>query len=142
MAASRGLTLLELLVVLAIVGVVSAALWTSWYTGADRRLDRQAETLQSQIEAVRIQARLRGQAVEWAWDEQGWSWRGLPSEALPELPRRQTWLLPATAVHLEPTQAQLRLGPEPMGPPWRLELHHGAQRRALVFAGWGAVRLE
>lgn len=138
----RGLTLLELLVVLTIVGIASVGVVQAWRGDADRRLDRLATELRDQIEAVRALARASGARAELAWDEQGLRWRGLPEGTLPELPRARPWPLENVAPTLEPPQPVLALGTEPMGPPWRLTLRHGERTRTLAFDGWGAVRVE
>ncbi|TSE18856.1 type II secretion system protein H [Tepidimonas alkaliphilus] len=138
----RGLTLLELLVVLAIVGIASVGVVQAWRGDADRRLDRLATELRDQIEAVRALARASDTRAELAWDAEGLRWRGLPEGALPELPRARPWPLENVALTLEPPQPTLKLGTEPMGPPWRLTLRHGERTRTLAFDGWGAVRVE
>lgn len=138
----HGLTLLELLVVLAIVGIASVGVLQAWRGDADRRLDRLATELRDQIEAVRALARASGLRAELAWDAQGLRWRGLPQGALPELPRARPWPLDNVALTLEPPQPTLALGSEPMAAPWRLTLRHGERMRTLAFDGWGAVRVE
>ncbi|MDM7456563.1 MAG: prepilin-type N-terminal cleavage/methylation domain-containing protein [Tepidimonas sp.] len=138
----RGLTLLELLVVLAIVSIASIGVAQAWRGDADRRLDRLATELRDQIEVVRVLARAGGTAAKLSWDAQGLHWHGLPDAALSELPRVRPWPLPDVALTLEPPQSALVLGSEPMGPPWRLTLRHGERARTLAFDGWGAVRLE
>lgn len=138
----RGLTLLELLVVLAIVGLTSVGVVQAWRGDVDRRLDRLATELRDQIEAVRALARASGMGAELAWDAQGLHWHGLPDTALPDLPRARSWPLQDLALTLDPPQPVLIIGTEPMGSPWRLILRHGERTRTLAFDGWGAVRVE
>lgn len=135
-----GLTLLELLVVLAIVALASAGVLQAWSSSPDRALDRQAAQLQAQIEAVRAYARAAGITATLEWDDNGVRWTGLPEHALPELPRQQPWLRAGTHAWLEPTAlTSLVIDPEPMGSPWRLTLQTDTHQRTLVFDGWSGV---
>mgnify|MGYP001627190445 CR=1 FL=1 len=135
----QGFTLLELLVVLAIVGAVSVGVMHAWSASPDRALDRQVAQLQAQIEVVRAYTRAAGITATLSWDDQGVRWGGLPQHALPELPRFEPWMRPGTSASLDAEQPYVAIGPEPMGTPWRLTLEVDARQRTLVFDGWSGV---
>jgi general secretion pathway protein H len=103
-ARTRGFTLLELLVVVAIMAMATAGVSLSLRDSAQTQLEREAQRLVALIEAARAQSRAGGVAVRWQANAQGFSFDGLPA-----LPR--AWLSPDTAVRGADT---LLLGPEPI----------------------------
>ncbi len=83
-----GFTLLELLVVVALIAVATAGVSLSLRDSADSALERDAERLANLLETARAQARANGSAVVWRaqarGDSQGFVFEGLPPRACPE----------------------------------------------------------
>mgnify|MGYP003588274917 CR=1 FL=1 len=101
-----GFTLLELLVVLAIIAVAAAGVSFALRDQAGAPLERDAQRLAALLESARARSRLSGQPVRWLADAQGFHFEGLPAEALPG-----NWLAPDTRVV---GGRVLVLGPEPV----------------------------
>jgi general secretion pathway protein H len=116
---ARGFTLLELLVVVALIAVATAGVSLSLRDSADSALERDAERLTTLLEAARAQARANGSPVVWRTQTEGDShhfvFEGLPPPGLP-----QHWLAASTRV--EPRTA-LSLGPEPLIEPSAVALY-------------------
>ncbi len=107
-----GFTLLELLVVVAIIAFASAGVALSMRDGAQTSLEREGERLAVLFESARAQSRANGNTVVWrVLEGGGFRFEGLPAEALPG-----QWLTSDVAV--APNTAIL-LGPEPIiGAQW------------------------
>ena len=101
-----GFTLLELLVVVAIVAVASAGVAFALRDAGGPPLEREAQRLGALLESARARSRLTGQPVRWVADEQGFRFEGLPRGALPD-----RWLEAGTHVV---GRGVLVLGPEPV----------------------------
>ena len=112
----RGFTLLELLVVLAIVGLAMAGVGLALRDNGGTLLEREGERLAALLEAGRAQSRASGVAVRWRADGQGFHFDGLPDKALPT-----QWLDAQTQVR---GPGQLWLGPEPLIGPQQVTLAH------------------
>lgn len=126
-AVPAGFTLLELLVVVAIIAIASAGVSFAVRDAAGASLDREAQRLAALLEAGRAQSRLGGQPVTWRAVEGAFRFEGLPPDALPG-----QWLTPGTAVQ---GTAQLVLGPEPIiGPQAVVITHADAPGRSLRVA--------
>jgi general secretion pathway protein H len=105
-AAAAGLTLLELMVVVALIAITTAAASLSLRDSADARVEREAVRLASLLESARARSRASGMPVVWQLREHGFSFEGLPERALP-----QQWLEPSMQVR---SGAPVLLGPEPL----------------------------
>ncbi len=126
-AAPAGFTLLELLVVVAIIAIASAGVSFAVRDAAGASLDREAQRLAALLEAGRAQSRLAGQPVVWRAVDGAFRFEGLPRDALPH-----DWLTPGTSVQ---GTALLVLGPEPIIGPQALVLTHAdAPGRSLRVA--------
>ena len=110
----RGFTLLELLVVIALIAVATAGVGLSLRDSADNALERDAERLAALLEAGRAQARANGLPVVWRIQASGFVFEGLPPPGLP-----QNWLSDSTRAA---PNATLTLGPEPLIGPQALAL--------------------
>ena len=97
---ARGFTLLELLVVLAIVGLALGGASLALRDSGAALLTREGERLAALLEAGRAQSRASGVPVRWQADAQGFRFEGLP--------------------------AALWLGPEPLIGPQAVQLVHPA----------------
>jgi general secretion pathway protein H len=106
----KGFTLLELLVVVALIAVATAGVSLSLRDSADSALDRDAERLASLLETGRAQARANGIPVVWRANSQGAS-QGFVFEGLPPPGLPRDWLTPTTRI--APDTA-VTLGPEPL----------------------------
>ncbi len=138
--AQRGFTLIELMIVVALialgVGLVSLAL----RDGASTRLHTEAQRLGALLDAARAESRASGLAVSWrlaALDDdadfrfvRGWGTRAQPLE----LPTR--WLDPRVRADIGGASAVL-LGPEPVIGAQRIVLRLGDQQLQLATDGLG-----
>jgi general secretion pathway protein H len=101
-----GFTLLELLVVVAIIAMASAGVSFALRDSAATQLEREAQRLAALLESARAQSRTSGVVVRWHTTEQGFRFEGVPPNTLPE-----QWLADTTRVQ---GTAMLVLGPEPI----------------------------
>jgi general secretion pathway protein H len=115
-AFNRGFTLLELLVVVAIIAIASAGVAFAMRDSGQAVLDREAERLSALLELARAQSRASGTAVHWWPTPQGpddFRFDGLPPGTLPT-----RWL--ASGIAAQPMTAgqvaitALQLGPDPI----------------------------
>lgn len=113
---SGGFTLLELLVVLAIIALATAGVGLALRDSGQATLDREAERLSALLESARAQSRASGIAVRWRPTPQGpgnFIFDGLQPDTLPT-----AWL--ADGITAQPLAADgsavpaLQLGPEPI----------------------------
>jgi general secretion pathway protein H len=131
---ARGFTLIEVLLVLAIiavsVGLVSVALRDS--TAA--RLEEEGARLAALLEMARAEARVAGAAVYWVpgHTDDGRDWRFVGLGAAQALPVR--WLDPATQAQVVGTTAVM-LGPDAILPAQRIVLRLGEQKLELSSDG-------
>jgi general secretion pathway protein H len=104
--AARGFTLLELLVVVAIIAIASAGVSFALRDSQATQLEREAQRLAALLESGRAQSRSSGIPVRWYATAGGFRFEGVPPNALPE-----RWLSETTQVVGAST---LQLGPEPI----------------------------
>lgn len=103
---AAGFTLLELLVVLAIIAFASAGVAFALRDTAGDPLEREAQRLAALFDSARARSRLSGLPVRWVAVDDGFRFEGLPANALPN-----HWLSPDTVVT---GRRVLVLGPEPV----------------------------
>ena len=115
-AASRGFTLLELLVVISIMALATAGVSIAMRDNGQTVLEREGARLAALLESGRAQSRATGAMVRWRVTEQGFRFEGLPPSALPS-----QWLDPGIIVR---GQAIVVLGPEPLIGPQQVILSH------------------
>jgi general secretion pathway protein H len=109
-----GFTLLELLVVVALIAVATAGVGLALRDNAESALARDAQRLTSLLEAARAQARASGVAAQWQPTAAGFEFSGLPRHTWPS-----QWLNDSTSAFVN---APLVLGPEPMIGPQTVRL--------------------
>ena len=116
----QGFTLLELLVVVALIAVATAGVSLSLRDSAQSALLRDAERLAVLLETGRAQARANGLPVVWRTQDnssnplQSFVFEGLPPPGLP-----QNWLTKSTRAA---TGSAITLGPEPLIEPQAVAL--------------------
>lgn len=135
---ARGFTLLELLVVVAIVAMASLGVGLALRDSSDTALQREAQRLAALLESARAQSRLSGLSVSWRPVAGGFQFEGLSGTPLPT-----TWLQSDTLVETPAVQSAgqsttpgapvLWLGPEPI---------IGAQTLTLVSGAPGSHRVQ
>jgi general secretion pathway protein H len=109
-AAQTGMTLLELLVVVAIIALGTVGVGLAVRDSGQNQLEQEAQRLSALLETARAQSQASGAAVHFVLTAQGFAWEGLPPESPgnPGLPTR--WLSPNTTAMIVSASAQ-RLGP-------------------------------
>jgi general secretion pathway protein H len=136
---SAGFTLLELLVVVAIVAMVSAGVGFSMRDASQATLERDAERLAMLLESARARSRVMGVPVRWRATPTGFKFEGLSASDLP-----QQWL--DTDTFAAPNTggasgaASLLLGPEPIIEVQELVLASRAQPGKTVRLATDGVR--
>lgn len=147
-----GFTLLELLIVVAIIALASSVVALALPDPGATRLEREAQRLATLLEGGRAQARALGLPVYWTLgaaparpgaDPQtlpdDFHFDGLPANS--DLPTR--WLDAGSAadpegalqVELQPPRPAVQLGPEPVIPAQRIVLRLGDRRATLATDG-------
>lgn len=123
-ARNRGFTLLELMVVVAIIALATTSVSFALRDSPQVQLEREAERLAALLESARAQSRATGVPVRWHNTADGFRFDGLPAQALP-----QHWLGPDTGVR---GATSIQLGPEPIIGPQAVVLSNARQpERAL-----------
>ncbi|CAN5683013.1 type II secretion system minor pseudopilin GspH [soil metagenome] len=130
---SGGFTLLELLVVVAIMAIASAGVSFAMRDSSQTQLEREAQRLAALLESARAQSRASGVPVRWRVTAQGFVFEGLPVDALPN-----NWIAPGIlaqgAGDAPAGPASLQLGPEPIIGKQSITLSAGAVGRTLRIA--------
>lgn len=117
MQRQRGLTLLELLVVLAIIAISSAGVALAMRDNAQTLLEREAQRLIAKLEAARAQSRAQGVPIVWRATASGFLIE-TPLVGADFAPQSEDWLSVDTS-----TDAQaIALGPEPIIAPATITL--------------------
>ena len=128
----RGFTLIELMVVVALIAVATAGVTLSLRDSAADALERDAQRLAAVLESARAQSRASGAAVVWQAQGNGYALQGLPRPA-----PTQTWLSDNTRVQ---PSAPVVLGPEPLIPSQCIELYSASQPQQRLWVGSDGLR--
>jgi len=132
---NAGFTLLELLVVVAIVAMVSAGVGFAMRDSSQVQLDRDAERLAALLVSARAQSRVTGASVRWRADVGGFHFEGLPEAEQP-----QPWLDADTTVISATGATPVLLGPEPIIGPQEIVLISRSQPGKTVRLATDGVR--
>jgi general secretion pathway protein H len=131
-ARRRGFTLLELLVVLAIMAIATAGATLALRDPDRQALQREGERLAALLESGRAWSRSNGQALKWRAEPGGFRFVGRQAQE-----PAQPWLRPEVVVEWPRGNAQreLVLGPEPILAAQSLVLRLRNQRLNLATDG-------
>lgn len=114
-----GFTLIELMVVVALIAIATAGASLALRDSADSALERDAQRLAAVLESARAQARASDAPAMATVDSQGFLITGLPDKR-----ERQAWL---SAQTLASVAGPIVLGPEPLIPPQQIVLRSSAR---------------
>lgn len=131
---ARGFTLLELIVVIAIIAVATAAVSFAMRDTNAAKLDREGDRLAALLESARAQSRASGVVVRWRLVEGGFVFDGLPADALPAGWAAEGISAQASLANGAPVPG-LQLGPDPIIAPQQVLLYSaGPPARVLRVA--------
>ena len=137
----QGFTLLELMVVVAIIALATTAVSLTLPDADSDRLETEALRLSALFESARAQSRTSGVPVYWRVTPEGFEFVGLSDreEAPNPLAGMRTWLQAETQASIvQPSDGgNLVLGPEPLIPAQTLQLQLGKQLLRLGTDGLG-----
>jgi general secretion pathway protein H len=114
----KGFTLMELMVVVAIIAIASAGVMFAIPDASATALERDAQRLAALLDSARAQSRASGLAVVWHATPEGFKFEGLPQaknastgEMVDLVKFPTTWL--SSDTHVD-ENSRLALGPEPI----------------------------
>lgn len=144
----RGFTLLELLVVLAIVAIGSAGVGFAMRDGTQNQLEREALRLSALLESARARSQLSGVPVRWQPTDTGFRFEGLSRQTSTGTELPTSWLDADIRAEVDVPgtpgpagqPATLLLGPEPIIAPQSLTLLSRSQPEKRVKLGTDGVR--
>ncbi len=131
-SAALGFTLLELLLVVAIIAVASAGVSFALRDSGQTQLEREALRLAALLESGRSRSLTSGVPVRWRSTASGFVFDGLPAGTLPDV-----WLAQDIATQ---GAASLLLGPEPIIEPQSVTLVSTSQPGRSVSVSTDGVR--
>jgi general secretion pathway protein H len=142
-----GFTLLELLVVLAIIALATAGVGFAMRDGAQNQLEREALRLSALLESARARSQMTGVPVRWQPTANGFAFSGLPPQPGEDSELPKGWLNADTRASVEgnlniPTAQfqSLLLGPEPIIEPQSVLLFSASQPEQRIRLATDGVR--
>ncbi|MEB0048383.1 MULTISPECIES: type II secretion system minor pseudopilin GspH [unclassified Pseudomonas] len=143
-----GFTLIELMVVLVIIGIASAAVSLSIKPDPLHLLRKDAERVAQLLQVAQAEARADGRPITWRADAKGFRFSRRDDLGTgvdhfnndPQL-RPRTWQTPALEVRLQPRQT-LVLNAEWVNPPVQLQLSDGINSIAVQRNAAGQVSVK
>ena len=121
MLRQRGLTLLELLVVLAIIAISSAGVALAMRDNSQTQLEREAQRLIAKLEAARVQSRAQGVPLIWRATDSGFVIE-TPMVGSGFVAQSEDWLSADISIGMSAGIKTITLGPEPIIPPATITL--------------------
>jgi general secretion pathway protein H len=109
----RGFTLLELMVVIAIMAIATAGATLALRDSSVTALEREAQRLAAVLEAGRSLSRTTGLTVHWQPSAEGYTMKGA---SVTEDDKLQPWLTVGTTAQPSDNRPFVLLGPEPIIP--------------------------
>jgi len=140
-----GFTLLELLVVLAIIALGTAGVGFAMRDGVQSQLEREALRLSALLESARAQSQLSGAPVHWQVSADGFVFSGLPQTG-DEAGLPHTWMRPDTQAEVQRSSSagaapqSLLLGPEPIIAAQSVRLYSSTQPEKSIRLATDGVR--
>lgn len=136
----NGFTLLELLVVIAVIAIGTAGVALAMRDSGQTLVEREATRLAALLDAARSQSRATGRVVSWEskLDDKNqpvMHWRGLNNKE----PLPTAWLDAQTRVI---GNARLVLGPDPVITPQSIQLTIGQDSRLIATDGVGLFAVQ
>jgi len=121
MQRQRGLTLLELLVVLAIIAISSAGVALAMRDNAQTQLEREAQRLIAKLESARVQSRAQGVPLIWRATGSGFVIETtlVGSDFVAQ---SEDWMSSDMAIGMSGGMKAITLGPEPIIQPATITL--------------------
>ena len=139
--AARGFSLIELLVVLALVGLSAALITVSWRPAGAAQLDEEAARLAALLEGARAEAQAAGLSVRWVPaateapqtpnGQRTFQFVGLPARLSPPT----QWLHAGVRAQVDGAVQAVVLGPEPILPPLSIGLGATGHRLRVATDG-------
>ena len=148
MTRQQGFTLIELMVVLVIIGIATAAISLTIHQDPARTLREDAKRLALLLETAQSEARSDGRRIVWLADSQGYRFARLGQEGTdnnafntdPQL-RPRLWQAAPVKVQLS-SGKQLLLDAEWIGEPLRITLSAGPTTVQVVRSAMGRIEVQ
>lgn len=144
----RGFTLIELMVVLVIIGIASAAISLSIKPDPAQLLRKDAERVAQLLQVAQAEARADGRSIVWVSDAKGFRFsrrsdggRGFEHFKDDAQLRPRAWQSPKVEVRVEPKQ-RVVLNAEWINPPLQVTLSDGLNRLSVLRDGSGRISLQ
>lgn len=144
----RGFTLIELMVVLVIIGIASAAVSLSIKPDPLKLLRQDGERLVQLLQLAQTEARTDGRPITWRWDAKGFGFsrradQGAGLDRFKDDPHlhQWRWQSPSMEVRVEPRQ-RVVLNAEWIGEPLQIRLSDGQNSLTVQRSAAGRVQLQ
>ncbi|MGN8277889.1 type II secretion system minor pseudopilin GspH [Pseudomonas sp. SMN5] len=144
----QGFTLIELMVVLVIIGIASAAVSLSIKPDPSKLLREDADRLAQLLQLAQAEARSDGRPITWRWDARGFAFtrrteHGVGLDRFKEDPqlRPHRWQSPSIEIRIEPRQ-RVVLNAEWLGEPLQIRLSDGQNSLTVQRSAAGRVQVQ